>query len=113
MYRFEIWFADLPIVDGSYVMHGCRPVVILSNNRANRYSPIVTVAPLTSKLKHPDYPSHVVVQNCGLYKTSMVLCEQIRPLDKTALRFRIGSITSPLDRAAIECATTAQLGMAA
>lgn len=49
MTQFEIWFADLPAVGGS-IQSGTRPVVIVSNDVANRFSPVITAVPLTSNL---------------------------------------------------------------
>ena len=50
IHTMELWLADLPVVPG-HVQHGTRPVVIVSNDSANNFSPIVTVDPL------PIYPA--------------------------------------------------------
>ena len=54
---------------------GIRPAVIVSNNRANFYSPVITVVPLTSRIhKKRSLPTHVYIpRGCGtgLPKSSM------------------------------------------
>lgn len=113
MKRFEIWFADLPHIDGSHVQQGFRPILIISNDRANTYSPVITAIPLTSRLaKHP-MPTHVRLQGHGLPKTSLALCEQVLSLDKIRLKKKMGAIESASDRAAICHALAVQLDMAA
>ena len=58
MKRFEIWFADLPRIDGSHVQQGFRPILIISNDRANTYSPVIIAIPLTSRLTKRPMPTH-------------------------------------------------------
>ncbi len=87
--RGEIYVADLSPVVGSE-QGGFRPVLILQNNIGNKYSPTVIVAAITSKLEKPYLPTHVW---CGLSKTSIILLEQIRTLDKSRLKKRLGYLS--------------------
>ena len=48
-HRLEIWFADLGYHDWRCIEEGWHPVLIISNNANNEFTPIVTVAPITSK----------------------------------------------------------------
>lgn len=50
IHTMELWLANLPVTPG-HVQHGTRPVVIVSNDVANNFSPIVTAVPLTSNRK--------------------------------------------------------------
>ena len=113
MKRFEIWFADLPHIDGSHVQQGFRPILIISNDRANTYSPVITAIPLTSRLGKKSMPTHVRLQGNGLTKASLALCEQVLSLDKTRLKKRMGAVDAASDRAAICHALAVQLDMAA
>ena len=90
--RGDIFYADLGEVVGSE-QAGLRPVVIIQNNMGNKYSKTVIVLPITSKVKK-DLPTHVKISgnNYGLEKDSVILVEQIRTLDKTRLKERIGRI---------------------
>ena len=65
MTQFEIWFANLPAVAGS-IQSGMRPVVIVSNNAANKFSPVITAVPLTSNLRKTALPTHVLLCESGL-----------------------------------------------
>lgn len=82
--RGDVYFADLDPSIGSE-QHGCRPVVIIQNNVGNRYCPTVIVAPLTTIIKKTNMPTHVIVENIGKKRESLVLLEQIRTLDKSRL----------------------------
>ncbi len=101
IHHFEIWLADLPLREGSHIQDGFRPVVIVSNDACNRYSPIVSVIPLTTKHKKPRLPTHVMLREHGLACASTVLCEQITQVDKSSLRRKIGRVCTAADREAI------------
>lgn len=58
---------------------GKRPYLIVSNNTNNRYSPILTCVPLTSKSKK-DLPTHYKIKIGDVENT--VLCEQITAISK-------------------------------
>ncbi len=93
MYKFgDLYYADLPVLEGSSVQQGCRPVLIVSNNKFNQYSTMVSIAPLTSKLGKHCIPTHVHIKGCGLQKESVILLEQTMPLDQSRLQKQIGSI---------------------
>lgn len=56
--RGDILYADLGVKYQGSMQGGIRPVVVVSNNRANRYSVVITVVPLSSKVSktEPSYP---------------------------------------------------------
>lgn len=111
--QFDICFARLPLREGSHIQGGCRPVVVISNNIANKYSPIVSIVPLTSKLKKRPLPTHVTLFAEGLACASTALCEQMTTIDKSQLIRRIGTVSAPKDRAALNRALAVQFGMMA
>ena len=110
--RFEVWYAHLPEIPDSHVQQGERPVIVVSNDKANRYSPCITVVPLTTAQKRP-LPTHVPISGCGLPCMSQALCEQILSLDKSRLTRRMGCICCPETREALHTAMAIQLAMAA
>lgn len=63
---------------------GIRPAVVLQIDRANAVSPHTIIAPFTTKIRRALLPSHVSVPAGvgGLIQDSVILCEQIRVLDK-------------------------------
>ena len=81
MKRFEIWVANLPDHLQGHVQCGRRPIIIVSNDEANLYSPVVSVVPLTSKFKKKYQPTHVIIRGYGLKKSSNALCETILTVD--------------------------------
>lgn len=91
--RGDIFYADLSPVVGSE-QGGTRPVLIVQNNLGNRFSPTVIAAAITSQQTKSNLPTHIKLNSkyCGLPKNSMVLLEQIRTLDKTRLKEKIGTI---------------------
>lgn len=102
-WRGDIFYADLGETIGSE-QGGTRPVLIIQNNVGNTYSPTVIVAVITSKIKHPDMPTHVQIgARFGLSETSCVIFEQIRTIDRQLLRGYVGTVDDKtmreLDRA--------------
>ncbi len=91
--RGDVWLANLDPVVGSETGK-TRPVVIIQNDVANEYSPVVIVAALTSAVGTKDYPTEVRVRppEGGLTKASVVLLNQIRTLDKRRLVERWGGL---------------------
>ena len=47
--RGDILWADLGMFPTTSVQGGVRPVIVVSNNKANTYSSVITVVPLTSR----------------------------------------------------------------
>lgn len=92
--RGEIYYADLSPVVGSE-QGGIRPVLILQNNVGNKYSPTVIVAAITSQCGKTKLPTHIEVtsEECGLTKNSVVLLEQMRTLDKSRLKEKVGELS--------------------
>lgn len=87
--RLDMWNVDFGLSKGS-VQGGQRPCVVLGNDIGNKYSPVVLVAPVTSKVKKP-MPTHVKVskEEIGLYEDSIILLEQITTVSKDQLDFKI------------------------
>lgn len=95
--RGDIFFADLSPVIGSE-QGGIRPVLIVQNNTGNRYSPTVIAAAITSQMNKARLPTHIEIGalEYGLQKDSVILTEQVRTLDKSRLRERIGHVDNLL-----------------
>ncbi len=91
--RGEIYYADLSPVVGSE-QGGMRPVLIVQNDVGNKYSPTVIAAAITSQKYKTQLPTHISVNanNCGLQKDSIVLLEQVRTIDKTRLKEKMGNL---------------------
>lgn len=90
--RGEIYMARLDEDEEGSLQSGIRPVLIISNNKANKFSPVITVVPLTSNLKKKKLPTHVAVDGCGI-RPSLVLAEQIMSLNQSRLLRRMGKLS--------------------
>jgi len=94
--RGDVVLCDLNPVTGTE-QAGIRPVVILQIDRANAVSPHTIMAPFTTKIQHALLPSHVFVPAGvgGLSQDSVVLCEQIRVIDKRRIIKVLGHLADP------------------
>ena len=100
VHRGDIYYADLSPVVGSE-QGGLRPVLIVQNDTGNRHSPTVIAAAITAQTGKARRPTHIALSasHYGLSRDSVVLLEQIRTLDKSRLRERMGSLDAPtMDR---------------
>lgn len=111
--RGDIYYVDFGQNIDSNKQCGIRPAVIVSNNRANEHSPVITVVPLTSRTyKKRSLPTHVLIpRSCGLDKNSLALAEQVEAVDKKSLREKRGSITDTAIMEQITRAILIQIGM--
>ena len=91
--RGDMFYADLSPVVGSE-QGGVRPVLIIQNNLGNKYSPTVIAAAITSQTNKNKLPTHIELgeNTSGLKSNSVVLTEQIRTIDKSRLKEKIGHI---------------------
>ena len=91
--RGEVYLADLSDASGSE-QGKVRPVVIIQNNRGNKYSPTIIVAAITAKLGKTHMPTHVDLpaKYCNLERDSMVLLEQLRTIDKSRLSKKVTTL---------------------
>ena len=110
--RGDIYYADLSPVVGSE-QGGMRPVLIVQNDTGNRHSPTVIAVAITSQTGKARLPTHIELsaRNYGLSRDSVILLEQIRTLDKSRLRERMGKLDGPtMDR--VNSAIAVSFGLA-
>lgn len=91
--RGDMFYADLSPVVGSE-QGGIRPVLIIQNDLGNKYSPTVIAAAITSQTNKNKLPTHIEIDanTEGLKSNSVILTEQIRTIDKSRLKEKIGHI---------------------
>ena len=94
IYRGDIYMADVSFDITGSEQSGFRPVLVVSNNKGNKYAPTVTVVMLSSKTDRHKLPTHVYLNNHkgGLQKDTIVLCEQLRTINKSRLTKKVGSL---------------------
>ena len=85
--RGNVVLVDLNPVQGSE-QAGVRPALVLQTDRANATSPNTIIAAFTSKIRASLLPSHifVAVGEGGLRLDSILLCEQVRVIDKQRIQ---------------------------
>ena len=91
--RGDMFYADLSPVVGSE-QGGIRPVLVIQNDTGNKYSPTVIVSAITSQQNKSKLPTHIELssEDFGLKSDSIILAEQIRTIDKSRLKEKIGHI---------------------
>ena len=99
--RGEIHYCKLPKrEEKSNVQTGIRPCIIISNNANNRFSGIIKVMPITSKIKKLNLPCHVLIEADvfnGLTVDSMAMAEQVVTIEKDYVLEKIGRISKNLE----------------
>lgn len=110
--RGDIYLADLGEGVGSE-QHGVRPVLVIQNNVGNKYSPTITVLPITTKIhKSKGLPTHVIINHMGgLDEISAIMAEQISTIDKTKLFTYLGTIPQEAMKKDVNKAVCIQLGL--
>ena len=69
--------------------------MVIQNDVSNRLSEITIVAPITSTVRFPLNPVHVLIavdESTGLHVTSVAVFNQIRAVDRARLIKRLGRI---------------------
>lgn len=111
--RWSIWLANLDPVIGSE-QGKTRPVLVISDNKINQLLSIVNVLPITNRKQNRKiYPNEAFLEHnkYGLPKESIVLCYQIRTLDKARLLSKYGEISDENKQTEILDALCFQLGI--
>lgn len=121
--RGDIVIADMKNVDGS-VQKNKRVFCIISNNKANKNSPVVTAIALSARTYKKRYlPTHkfIPVDSMERYETSasdefelkdsIALCEQIFSLDYCQMEDKVARITDEKVLSAITEGIKVQIGI--
>ena len=102
--RGDILWADLGMFPTTSVQGGVRPVIVVSNNKANTYSSVITVVPLTSRIFISKYDM------TGIRKGSLALAEQVMSISTKCIIEKCGRVNKwSLDR--VLKAVRIQMGM--
>ena len=111
--KWTIWRANLDPVIGSE-QGKSRPVLIISEDDVNNLLNIVNIIPITSrKPNRTIYPNEAFIPPniSGLENESIVLCHQIRTIDKRRLSKEYGAISDEDIKNKIYEALSFQLGL--
>ncbi len=115
MKRGDIHFAQLDLKSvrgGGAEIQKTRPVVIVSNDVANRASSLVSVVPISSNISRV-FPFEVPLsaEQSGLPKDSKAMAQQIRTIDKSRLAHQRSGSLKRKQLAALDEALRLHLGL--
>lgn len=113
MKKWAIYRANLDPVIGSE-QGKSRPVLVISEDEINNALNIVNVLPITSRKQGRNIYSNevlILANHFGLGNESIILCHQIRTLDKRRLSIEYGSITDSFKQNEVIKALCFQLGI--
>ena len=91
--RGDVFYANLKGIESwcGSEQTGYRPVLIIQNNKANKYAYTTIIAIITSKIKN-YIPTHIKLPMKILPRQSIVCMEQIKTIDKSRLGNYVGNI---------------------
>jgi len=89
--RGSVYYVRFDPAEGAEIRK-TRPAVVVSNDVANRYSPIVIVVPLTSRNQAHYDEVLIVPPEGGLKNPSVIVPNQITAADKRRLGKRLGRL---------------------
>lgn len=111
--RWNIYLVNLDPTVGSE-QGQTRPVLVISDDDINAILPVINILPITShKQGRKIYPNEVLLKKgqAGLDKDSLLLCYQIRTIDKKRLIKKLGEVKNEDVRTEIIDALSFQLGL--
>jgi mRNA interferase MazF len=102
--RGDIWYAALNPTLGSE-QAGRRPVLVIQNNSVNQFTSTVLAVPFTTNLRRAALPTCLRVSSGegGLKTDSVLLCHQLRALDQSRLRDKLGEASEETIAAVEAC----------
>jgi mRNA interferase MazF len=111
MKRGDIFFAQLDPTEGAEIQK-TRPVLIVSNDVANRASSLVTVLPLSSNTTRIfPFEVELLTQDTGLAKNSKAMAQQVRTIDKSRLSHKRSGQLDARKMLLVDAAMRVHLGL--
>lgn len=91
--RGDILLVNFEPVKGSE-QGGIRPCLVIQNDVSNKFSPVIIVAAITSKVPEKEYPTNVKISKgeSRLNNNSTIMLNQIRSIDKLRIIKKISSL---------------------
>ena len=90
LFRGEVYLVDLNPTKGSEI-NKCRPCVVMGANPINKARSTIVVVPLSSS-PTPRPPLIISIHSMGA--NSVVVCDQIRAIDKSRIVKKIGELNT-------------------
>ena len=95
MVRGDVYYVRIGNEGVGSEQKGDRYCVIIQNNVGNKHSPTVIVAFVSTSIHKAKLPTHVEINNSnsGIPEPSIIMCEQIRTIDKSRLERMVGHLS--------------------
>lgn len=77
--RGQVWYVDDDYKPQGSIQGKSRPYLVVSNDACNRFSPVIHMAPITTKHKKASQPTHVPFTNPRSKQENWILVEQTMP----------------------------------
>ena len=87
--RGEIYWVKFPDSNGREIKE-VHPALVISNNKQNRFSPLIVVIPVTSLKENEEVFSFQLL--IKLKKESVILIDQIRTIDRNKFGDKISKV---------------------
>ena len=92
--RGEVYWVNLPLFNKSEKenireLQGRHPGLVISNDEQNKFSPLITILPLTSQVDK-IYPFQVFSEIKG--RSGVILVDQIRTIDRKRFDGKLGEV---------------------
>lgn len=103
--RYDIVKANIKYEGMGSVQTKERPYVVVSNPIGTKHATIITVMPLTTKIKKAHMPVHGCInadEDNGLSVYSMVLGEQLFTISKDEVIEKLGKVTNKEEKRLID-----------
>lgn len=103
--RYDIIKAQIKYEGKGSVQVHERPYVIVSNPIGTKHATIITVMPLTSKIKKTNMPVHGCINannENGLSSYSMALGEQLITISKDEVKEKLGAVVNKEEKRLID-----------
>lgn len=111
--RGDIVYASLGNYPGSSKQSGERPCLVVSSNRNNVVSPIMTVCPITTRIRRN--PMHISISKDNVQgyfpKDSEIMVEQLTIIDKRSIISKYGYVKDSVLMAEVDELLHKHLGL--
>lgn len=87
--------SDAAFDEKNSVQLKARPAVVIQNDLGNRFSKYLIVCYISRQIKKADMPTHILIDDIGCIKDSMIMAENIQTVGKEFVHYK-GHVPKPL-----------------
>ena len=110
MYKFgDIYIAEKNLTGNLHRIK--QTVLVVSDDRENKVSSLVTVVPILDAAEQDELLSYVFIGDYGMSEENIAVVEQITTVDKTQLLVKVGGIQGTVYAGLVKKAIKKHLGL--